>query len=105
MAESERFTVMVVSEERELTLGEVCRGCDLAADQLLEMVGEGLLQPEGGDPRQWRFSAVDVQRVHSALRLQHDLGLNLPGATLALDLLDEMQRLRTRVRLLEQMLR
>jgi hypothetical protein len=32
--------------------------------------------------------------VRRALRLQHDLELNLPGAALALELLDEIERLR-----------
>jgi chaperone modulatory protein CbpM len=37
-----------------------------------------------------------VQRVQTAIRLQQDLGVNLAGAALALDLLEELQELRCR---------
>jgi chaperone modulatory protein CbpM len=36
--------------------------------------------------------------VRCALRLERDLGVNLAGAALALDLLDELNRLRARQR-------
>ena len=35
------------------------------------------------------------------MRLERDLGINPAGAALAIELLDEMQQLRERVRLLE----
>lgn len=104
MGDSNPTTVIAISDERPLTLGELCRCCDLAADHLLDMVSEGLLPPQPGDPGAWRFSSADLWRIHRALRLQRDLGTNLAGAALALDLMDEMQRLRARVRLLEQLL-
>jgi len=39
-----------------------------------------------------------VRRVRCALRLESDLGVNLAGAALALDLLEELNRLRARQR-------
>jgi chaperone modulatory protein CbpM len=42
-----------------------------------------------------------VRRVEIALRLQRDLQVNLAGAALALDLLEETQRLRARLQSLE----
>jgi chaperone modulatory protein CbpM len=45
-----------------------------------------------------------VRRARRALRLQRDLDLNLAGAALALDLLDEVEILRERVRVLEYQL-
>ncbi len=46
------------------------------------------------DRSQWRFSGFALMRVQRVLRLQHDFGVNLPGAALALDLLEELDRLR-----------
>lgn len=105
MAETNRSSVIVIREQHAMTPGEVCRCCDLTADQLLEMVGEGLLRPEGADPRRWRFSVADLNRVRAAQRLQRDLGTNLAGAALALELMDEMKHLRARLRMLEHLLR
>lgn len=105
MAKSNSSTVVVIGEQRTLGLGEFCRCCNLAADQLLDMVSEGMLEPQGMHPGEWQFSARDLFRARTALRLQRDLGTNLAGAALALQLMEEMQQLRARVRMLEQLLR
>ncbi|MBT9477058.1 MAG: MerR family transcriptional regulator, partial [Polaromonas sp.] len=42
-----------------------------------------------------------LQRARVALRLQTDLDVNLAGAALALELLDELDELRARVQRLE----
>lgn len=98
-------TVNVIIEEQAwYSLAEICRHCGLTNDELVAMVDEGLVQPEGQSMAQWRFSVIAVQRVHTAVRLQQDLRLNLAGAALALDLLDELERLRRRVRTLENLL-
>lgn len=86
-----------------LTLAEMARCCGVTAEQILILVGEGLLSPRGRTQREWRFDASDLARALSALRLQRDLGINLAGAALAMDLLDEMQYLRARVRVLESL--
>ena len=43
------------------------------------------------------FTGNQVRRASIALRLQRDLGVNLAGVALALDLLDELNGLRVRV--------
>lgn len=105
MRDQHRPITVVISEQRSMSLGEFCRCCGMAAEELLEMISEGMIQPRGSDPAQWRFSGRDLDRAHIALRLQRDLGTNLAGAALALELMDEMQTLRRRLRVLEQMLR
>ena len=45
-------------------------------------------------PTAWRFHAVSLRRVRITRNLQEELGVNMPGAALALDLLDELERLR-----------
>jgi chaperone modulatory protein CbpM len=63
-----------------------------------EMVDEGLLIPEGTSPETWRFNALSIKRIQVTLRLQNDLRVNLPGAALVLDLLEELDELRSRLR-------
>jgi chaperone modulatory protein CbpM len=89
--------------EYSLTLAEISRCCGVTAEKILILVGEGVLSPRGGTQREWQFGATDLARAMSALRLERDLGVNLAGAALAMDLMDEMQRLRERVRLLESL--
>jgi chaperone modulatory protein CbpM len=88
----------VLEEIVELTLAELCRTCGLPAHRMIEMVDEGIITPIGRDPGRWRFRGVDLRRVWRVQRLQRDLGLNLAGAAIALDLLDELERLRALLR-------
>lgn len=87
-----------------LTLAELSRCCDVSAEKILLLVGEGVLSPRGRSQRDWRFASVDLMRAQSALRLERDLGINAAGAALAIELIDEMQQLRERVRLLESLM-
>ena len=93
---------MLADEECHLSLAELCRACGLPAEHVIEFVEHGLLEPRGSEPRQWRFCELSVRRVYRAQRLERDLGVNVAGAALALDLLDELERLRARVRRLER---
>jgi chaperone modulatory protein CbpM len=93
---------VLLDERTVVTLHELTHVCGVSQEQVCSMVREGMLQPRGAEPEQWRFSGVEVRRTRRALRLQRDLELNLAGAALALDLLDEVERLRRRVRCLEQ---
>lgn len=95
---------VILDERTVVTVTELTRVCGVSLEQVQSMVSEGMLHPHGSAPEQWRFTGIEVRRTRRALRLQHDLELNLAGAALALDLLDEVERLRSRVRCLEQQL-
>lgn len=87
----------VLEVDVELTMGELCRACGLSAEQVFELVEYGIVEAGGREPSRWRFRGVSLRRVRCALRLQRDLGVNLAGAALALDLLDELHQLRRRM--------
>jgi len=91
------LTAELLDEDTGLTLGELCRACRLPAEQVFELVEHGVLEPRGREPARWRFHSVSIRRARSALRLQHDLGVNAAGAALALELLEEIERLRARM--------
>lgn len=92
------LTGIIFEESDALTLAEVSRACAVHAESIIELVEEGVLTPGGQEPRQWRFSGVHVRRATVAIRLQRDLHLNLAGAALALELLEELDALRARLR-------
>ncbi len=62
------------------------------------MVEEGIITPEGSPPGDQGATCVAIRRVQTAVRLQHDLRVNLPGCALALDLLEELEELRRLLR-------
>lgn len=88
----------VVEEEVQLTLVELSRVCHVAEEQIRGWVGEGVLEPIGESPQQWRFAGASLRRTRLATRLARDLELNTPGVALALDLLDEIEALRAQLR-------
>jgi len=95
------ITGLILEEQTELSLDDLCRACEAEADRIMELVQEGVLAPAGSAPAEWRFSGLHLQRARIALRLQNDLDVNLAGAALALELLDELDELRARVQRLE----
>ncbi|HOP16551.1 MAG: chaperone modulator CbpM [Chromatiaceae bacterium] len=89
--------------EYSFSLTELSQCCGVSSETIVILVGEGVLSPHGQSPREWQFADADVARALRAVRLEHDLGLNPAGAALAVELMDEMQQLRQRVRLLERL--
>ena len=93
-----QLTTLILEDQSELTLADLCRACAIDDVVIIEMVEEGVLTPAGEAPAQWRFSGLHLQHAKVAVRLQRDLGVNLQGAALALQLLEEMEQLRARLR-------
>lgn len=87
----------IVEEEVMLTLVELCHACDAAEENVRAWVVEGVLEPLGESPQEWRFKGDSLRRARLACRLAHDLDINPPGVALALDLLDEIATLRARL--------
>ncbi|MES2385835.1 MAG: chaperone modulator CbpM [Pseudomonadota bacterium] len=96
-----QLTGFVLEDQDGLTLVEVCRACAAEPEMVMALVEEGLVAPSGAAPGEWRFTGVHMQRARVAVRLQKDLGVNLAGAALALQLLEELDTLRARLQLLE----
>lgn len=88
---------VIVEEQTELTLIEVSRACAVEVEWVVELVHEGVIEPGGGKQPDWIFPGRQLRRALTARRLQQDLGLNLAGVALALQLLDEIAELRQRL--------
>ena len=95
------FTGEILEEDTILTLADLCHVCRLPAEQVFELIEEGIVEPQGRDVTVWRFHGSSVRRVRCAVQLRQDLGVNWAGAALALELLDELAMLRSRLRRLE----
>jgi len=83
-----------VLEENDLvSLADLCRSCTVETQTITTLVAEGILDPMGADVDHWRFTVGSLRRVKTVIHLQRDLGVNLAGAALALDLLDRIAEL------------
>jgi chaperone modulatory protein CbpM len=92
------LAICILEEQTQLTLADLCRACAVHAERIIELVDVGVLEPLGREPARWRFGGASLHRARMALRLQRDLDIDLAGAALALELLDEIDSLRTRLR-------
>jgi chaperone modulatory protein CbpM len=82
-----------VVDDEAITLMQLSHICQLPPQFVIELVNEGILEPDGTSVSSWRFSYSVVERVKTVARFQHDLNVNLPGAALALELLDRINEL------------
>ena len=87
----------ILEEEVVLSLGELCRASRLSAERVIELAEEGVVEPIGRRPESWQFRGVSLRRIRCAQRLKQDLGVNTAGVALVLDLLEELEELRTRL--------
>ena len=88
---------VLLDENVILSVEDLCRACSQKTNWVIELVDEGVLEPIAGSRENWRFSAISLRRAHVAMRLERDLGVNIAGVALALDLLDEVGMLRARM--------
>ena len=84
----------LVDESTLLSIEDLCRICAIERSHVVEFVEEGVLEVAAVEAREWRFRGGALRRARIAVRLQRDLELNLVGVALALDLMDEIERLR-----------
>jgi len=95
----------LVDDSAPYVLQDVCQMFAVHADLVIKMVEVGILSPSGQDPSRWHFSTHACIRLQKAQRMQRDLGVNLAGVAVALDLLDDLEAMRKRVHTLETHLR
>jgi chaperone modulatory protein CbpM len=88
----------IVEEDVHLTLTELCQACGVAEEHVITWTFEGVLEPIGAAPQEWRFTGQALRRTRLASRLTRDLELNPQGVALALDLLDEIAELQARLK-------
>ncbi len=88
----------LLHEQVRWGLREFAVYCRIEHGELVEMIEMGVLEPLGAEPEQWSFAARDLQRVRTARRLARDLGINLAGIAVILDLLEERERMSVRLR-------
>lgn len=95
---------VLIDEFAIYTVVEVSKRLDIPEQLLFAMEEEGLFN------RYYRESTSepcikqnDFSRIEAACRLHKDLQINLAGVVLALDLLEEIDELRHRLKILERL--
>jgi len=100
----EEIAIEVLDENSSWSVAEFIRYTHVERTYLHELVDTGLLEPAGAAEEQWQFAQRDLRRWRTAQRLISDLGVNLSGAALILDLIEERDALHAQVTALQRLL-
>jgi chaperone modulatory protein CbpM len=94
------LTGLILDEECSFSLDELSHACSVRTEYIIELVDEGIIEPleSRRDQQHWYFTGENLLRARKARRLQRDLGINLAGAALVLDLMEEVDQLHQRLR-------
>ena len=78
-----------------LSMQEVTHSFGTSTETIIEIVNEGIIsnQQEEKDYATWRFDDEACRRIRLVLQLHRDLGVNIAGAALVLELLNEIDHL------------
>tara|TARA_R110001583_G_scaffold39134_12_gene125730 strand:- start:5988 stop:6317 length:330 start_codon:yes stop_codon:yes gene_type:complete len=87
----------VILDEQLLTIDELSQVSFTQKTWIIELVNEGIIFPQGDIISNWRFSGRCLERVQIAKRLEKDLGVNISGAALVIELLEENKRLKKEI--------
>lgn len=102
MTKKELLIIADYSEESLITLEELCDICGIHVELIHDFISHDIVKPVDQTQEKWVFDLPQLRRIKTALRLQQDLEINLAGAALVLDLLDELEKLRAHAALLEK---
>lgn len=97
------YEAQLLGEADWIAAGEICRLCRLELEAVIELAELGLVSPRGHAPEQWQLPAAALPRLAVAGRLMRDLGLNVSGAALAVELLEAQRDLERQIRHLERL--
>ena len=96
------FEAHLITEGDWIGATEMCQLCRIDLAAVLELAELGLLTPRhsGAD---WQVPAAALPRLRIVGALMRDLGLNVSGAALAVELLERQRALERRIRDLEHL--
>ncbi len=81
-----------------LQTADIARACGESESWVLELVQAAILETAQAPAASVQFDAQALFLAHRVRRLQRDLGVNLEGAALALQLLERIDRLEAQLR-------
>jgi len=84
-----------------LSLSDLMMFCDTSADWVIRLVEYGVVTPITITAPEWEFTPPHIARARKAARLMRDLGLNVAGVALVLDLIEERDALARKLALMD----
>lgn len=97
-----------LNADTQLSLSQLCEHIDAHAEFVEALVKYGVIEPTKGRATlryaaSWRFSKQALDRSRKAVRLTRDLGVNMAGASLVIELLEQLDDTRAELERLKRL--
>jgi chaperone modulatory protein CbpM len=93
MANQSQTLILWRAEHPTLTIDELAGAVGLNTELLKRLVGYGIIKPVINGSARPRFPVSSIERLECVLRLRRDLGVNLAGAAVILEMRDHIKDL------------
>ncbi|KTC80082.1 chaperone modulator CbpM [Legionella sp. PATHC035] len=93
---------VLIEETTTISFNEVCQKYHIPKELLIEMVEYGIFSSKTTKTEHLKLNQKDLRKIESAFRLHQDLGINLPGVALALELLEKIDLLNEELNILRK---
>lgn len=92
-----------IETDPQFTLKEFCEACNADRELIQEVLQYGVLDPQGETFANLQFDSKQLRRMRTLMSLQKDLEINLAGAALVVELLDELELLHNKLAVLQHL--
>lgn len=105
--ENNRVITGILMDENTdaISFTQACETYHIPEEFLIALLEHGLFDTMNRPIKQANLSLHMIKRIRSARRLQDDLGVNLEGVVLAMELLEEIDRMREELSILRHHVR
>lgn len=93
---------ILLDDATTVSFVEICHKYQINEDLLIEIVEHGIIDVDVSNIRSVQFDLCMQDKILTVCRLQRDLGINVAGVALVLDLLDELENSQKELSILQR---
>lgn len=102
MADEHHEEIFWRIEHSRVTMHDLAEAAGVHPELVEDLMEYGLLEPVASDAPDRLFAISAIERVRRIMRLRRDLGVNLPGVAVILNMRERMEQLQTELRRLRR---
>jgi chaperone modulatory protein CbpM len=100
-----KHDIMIVadySQSEPLSLEELMELCQSSPNFIQALIDFGILEAHSLPVEERAFDVNELRRIKAVQRLQRDLEINMAGAAMVLDLIDQLEEMRAKIEFFEK---
>jgi chaperone modulatory protein CbpM len=102
MNDNKTVVGVLIEDATTFSYTEICHQYQIPEEFLIEMIEYGVFPVTSFQKEHIALDAKSLKRLESAFRLHRDLDINVPGVALAVELLEEVEKMRCELDILRK---